>query len=122
MPTTSLPLTGKIALIAGATRGAGRGIATELGALGATVICTGRSTRASQSDLNRPETIEDTAELVTAAGGVGVALRSQRRGAGGGPDDTGSGGIRWPRHPDQRHLGRRIADGMGQKGLGTRPE
>jgi NAD(P)-dependent dehydrogenase (short-subunit alcohol dehydrogenase family) len=70
-----LPLTGKVALVAGATRGAGRGIATELGALGATVICTGRSTRASSSDLGRPETIEDTADLVTAAGGVGVAWR-----------------------------------------------
>lgn len=85
MPTPSLPLTGKVALVAGATRGAGRGIATELGALGATVICTGRSTRpgadgsdldgTGPSDLGRPETIEDTAELVTAAGGVGVARR-----------------------------------------------
>ncbi|ANE42871.1 SDR family oxidoreductase [Deinococcus puniceus] len=75
MPTPPVPLTGKVALVAGATRGAGRGIATELGALGATVICTGRSTRASSSDLCRPETIEDTADLVTAAGGVGVAWR-----------------------------------------------
>ncbi|MBB5236039.1 SDR family oxidoreductase [Deinococcus budaensis] len=72
-------LAGKVAVVAGATRGAGRGIATELGALGATVVCTGRSTRAGPSDLgrerNRPETIEETAEIVTAAGGRGVPLR-----------------------------------------------
>jgi NAD(P)-dependent dehydrogenase (short-subunit alcohol dehydrogenase family) len=69
------PLTGKVAVVAGATRGAGRGIATELGAAGATVYCTGRSTRTQASDMNRPETIEDTAELVSSAGGVGVAVR-----------------------------------------------
>jgi len=69
------PLTGKIALVAGATRGAGRGIATMLGAAGATVICTGRSTRGNPATASRPETIEETAELVTAAGGVGVAIR-----------------------------------------------
>jgi len=69
------PLTGQVALVAGATRGAGRGIAVELGAAGATVYVTGRSTRAARSDMNRPETIEDTAELVTAAGGTGIAVR-----------------------------------------------
>ncbi len=69
------PLSGKVALVAGATRGAGRGIAVELGAAGATVICTGRSTRAQASDLNRPETIDETAELVTRAGGIGVPIR-----------------------------------------------
>jgi len=69
------PLTGKIALVAGATRGAGRGIATELGAAGATVYCTGRTTRAVRSEYDRPETIEETAEAVTAAGGEGVAVR-----------------------------------------------
>ena len=69
------PLTKKIALVAGATRGAGRGIAIELGAAGATVICTGRSTRAQASDLNRPETIEETAEMVSSAGGIGIAIR-----------------------------------------------
>ena len=69
------PLAGKIALVAGATRGAGRGIATMLGAAGATVICSGRSTRRNPATAGRPETIEETAELVTAAGGVGVALR-----------------------------------------------
>ena len=69
------PLTGKTALVAGATRGAGRGIAAELGALGAAVICTGRSSGTQRSDLDRPETIEQTAELVTQAGGRGVPIR-----------------------------------------------
>ncbi|MFE5142816.1 SDR family oxidoreductase [Streptomyces fagopyri] len=68
------PLKGKVALVAGATRGAGRGIAAELGAAGATVYVTGRSTRGRRSEYDRPETIEDTAELVDAAGGVGVAV------------------------------------------------
>ncbi|MEK0100483.1 SDR family oxidoreductase, partial [Streptomyces sp. A475] len=65
---------GKVALVAGATRGAGRGIAVELGAAGATVYVTGRTTRARRSEYDRPETIEDTADLVTAAGGRGVAV------------------------------------------------
>ncbi|AKN73981.1 short-chain dehydrogenase [Streptomyces sp. PBH53] len=68
------PLQGKVALVAGATRGAGRGIAVELGAAGATVYVTGRSTRAHRSEYGRPETIEDTADLVTAAGGQGIAV------------------------------------------------
>ena len=68
-------LRGKLALVAGATRGAGRGIARALGEAGATVICTGRSSRAGPVDPKRPETIEETAELVGAAGGVGVAMR-----------------------------------------------
>jgi NAD(P)-dependent dehydrogenase (short-subunit alcohol dehydrogenase family) len=63
-----------IALVAGATRGGGRGIATELGARGATVYVTGRSTRGHRSDMDRPETIEETAELVDAAGGRGIAV------------------------------------------------
>jgi NAD(P)-dependent dehydrogenase (short-subunit alcohol dehydrogenase family) len=67
-------LTGKVALVAGATRGAGRGIAVELGAAGATVYVTGRSTKAGRSEYNLPETIEETAELVTAAGGKGIAV------------------------------------------------
>ena len=66
---------GKIALVAGATRGAGRQIAVQLGAAGATVYATGRSSRAGRSELDRPETIEETAELVTAAGGTGIAVR-----------------------------------------------
>jgi NAD(P)-dependent dehydrogenase (short-subunit alcohol dehydrogenase family) len=69
------PLTGRIALVAGATRGAGRGIAVELGAAGATVYVTGRSTRQGRSDMNRPETIEETAGLVADAGGEGIAVR-----------------------------------------------
>ncbi|URN03795.1 SDR family oxidoreductase [Actinomadura madurae] len=71
----SRALTGKTALVAGATRGAGRGIAAELGATGATVYVTGRSTREHRSEMDRPETIEETAELVTAAGGEGIAVR-----------------------------------------------
>jgi NAD(P)-dependent dehydrogenase (short-subunit alcohol dehydrogenase family) len=67
-------LHGRIALVAGATRGAGRGIAVQLGAAGATVYCTGRSTRAARSEMDRPETIEETAALVDAAGGRGIAV------------------------------------------------
>lgn len=70
----SEPLKGKVALVAGATRGAGRGIAVELGAAGATVYVTGRTTRARRSEYDRPETIEDTADLVTEAGGRGIAV------------------------------------------------
>ncbi len=69
------PLAGKVALVAGATRAAGRGIAVELGAAGATVYVTGRTTRSERSEMNRPETIEETAELVDAAGGRGIAVR-----------------------------------------------
>ncbi|MEU6460048.1 SDR family oxidoreductase [Streptomyces sp. NPDC047065] len=72
--TPKSPLAGRVALVAGATRGAGRGIAVELGAAGATVYVTGRSTRARRSEYDRPETIEDTADLVTAAGGHGIAV------------------------------------------------
>src|SRR4051812_50193758 len=68
------PLTGKVALVAGATRGAGRGIAVSLGVAGATVYATGRSTRERRSEVDRPETIEETAELVTEAGGEGIAV------------------------------------------------
>ncbi|WP_329376852.1 SDR family oxidoreductase [Streptomyces sp. NBC_01351] len=67
-------LEGKVALVAGATRGAGRGIAVQLGARGATVYVSGRSTRGRRSEYDRPETIEETAELVTAAGGLGIAV------------------------------------------------
>ncbi|MER5690048.1 SDR family oxidoreductase [Streptomyces sp. NPDC002205] len=75
MPDTSAPdLHGKIALVAGATRGAGRGIAVQLGAAGARVYVTGRTTRERRSEYDRPETIEETAELVTAAGGTGIAV------------------------------------------------
>jgi NAD(P)-dependent dehydrogenase (short-subunit alcohol dehydrogenase family) len=68
-------LEGKVALVAGATRGAGRGIAVELGATGATVYVTGRSTRERRSEYDRPETIEETADLVDQAGGQGIPVR-----------------------------------------------
>ncbi|MGW6877063.1 SDR family oxidoreductase [Streptomyces xanthophaeus] len=68
-------LAGRIALVAGATRGAGRALAVELGRAGATVYVTGRTTRESASEVGRTtETIEETAELVTAAGGTGIAV------------------------------------------------
>ena len=70
-------LRGRVAVVAGATRGAGRGIAAALGEAGATVICTGRSSVAgnAESDYDRPETIEETAELVTSLGGVGIPIQ-----------------------------------------------
>lgn len=68
-------LAGKVALVAGATRGAGRGIAVQLGAAGATVYVTGRTTRSERSEMNRPETIEETAALVDGAGGHGIAVQ-----------------------------------------------
>jgi len=67
-------LQGKVALVAGATRGCGRAIAVQLGAAGATVYATGRSTRAKRSEMDRPETIEQTAELIETAGGTGYAV------------------------------------------------
>jgi NAD(P)-dependent dehydrogenase (short-subunit alcohol dehydrogenase family) len=68
-------LNGKVAVVAGATRGAGRGIACMLGEAGATVYCTGRSLRNQPSDKQRPETIEDTAEMVTSRGGKGIYVQ-----------------------------------------------
>src|SRR5687767_12661986 len=74
----SASLRGRVAVVAGATRGGGRGIAAALGEAGATVVCTGRSTRSARSstrsDYNRAETIEETAELVTHLGGSGIAV------------------------------------------------
>ncbi|RAP73704.1 SDR family oxidoreductase [Paenibacillus montanisoli] len=70
------PLEGKVAVVAGATRGAGRGIAVALGRAGATVYVTGRSVLGSLSDMGRSETIDETAELVSAAGGKGIAVRT----------------------------------------------
>jgi len=69
------PLAGKVALVAGATRGAGRGIAVQLGAAGATVYATGRTTTTARSEMDRPETIEETAALVDEAGGQGIAVQ-----------------------------------------------
>jgi NAD(P)-dependent dehydrogenase (short-subunit alcohol dehydrogenase family) len=68
-------LVGKVALVAGATLGAGRGIAVELGASGVTVYITGRTTQSERSETNRPETIEETAALVDQAGGRGLAVQ-----------------------------------------------
>ena len=76
MTDLTRPLTGTVALVAGGTRGGGRGIAVELGAAGATVYVSGRSSVAGRSDLDRPETVEETAELVTAAGGAGIPVRT----------------------------------------------
>lgn len=74
--TAMKPLAGQVAVVAGATRGAGRGIAAMLGEAGATVYCTGRSVRGNPSDLNRKETIEETSEMVNAYGGIGIAVRT----------------------------------------------
>ena len=86
MPTDDHSLAGRVALVPGATRGCGRATAVELGALGATVYGSGRSTRAGRSPMDRPKTIEDTAELVSAAGGEGVAVRCDHADA----DDVGA--------------------------------
>jgi NAD(P)-dependent dehydrogenase (short-subunit alcohol dehydrogenase family) len=97
MTTTSKDLTDRIAVVAGGTRGAGRGIAVELGAAGATVYVTGRTTAAERSPIGRPETIEDTAYLVDEVGGTGILVRI---------DHT---------EPEQvRTLIERIADGHGR--------
>src|SRR3954469_1682035 len=69
------PLTGRVAIVAGATRGAGRGIARALGKAGATVYCTGRSTTGKPSAYRRPETINETAEMIEAAGGTAIPIR-----------------------------------------------
>src|SRR5437762_378036 len=69
------PLTGRVALVAGATRGAGRGIARALGEAGAAVYCTGRSVKGKPSPYGRPETIDETAAMIKAAGGTAIALR-----------------------------------------------
>jgi NAD(P)-dependent dehydrogenase (short-subunit alcohol dehydrogenase family) len=73
--TSHSPLAKRVAIVAGATRGAGRGIARGLGEAGATVYCTGRSVRGQPSPYGRPETIEETADMIAAAGGAAVAVR-----------------------------------------------
>src|SRR5215470_6008455 len=67
-------LRGRVAVVAGATRNAGRGIAAACAEAGATVVCTGRTTATHRSEYDRPETIEETAALVTALGGTGIAV------------------------------------------------
>ena len=74
-PPTEAALVGQVAVVAGATRGAGRGIARALGEAGATVYCTGRSVAGHPSPYGRPETIEQTAQMIQAAGGTAVAVR-----------------------------------------------
>src|ERR1700733_12787760 len=69
------PLQGKVAVVAGATRGAGRGIARALGEAGAVVYCSGRSVRGKPATANRPETIDETAEMINAVGGIAHAVR-----------------------------------------------
>src|SRR5213078_921720 len=73
--TERQPLAAAVAVVAGATRGAGRGIARALGEAGATVYCTGRSVRGNRSPYNRPETVDETAEMISSVGGSGIALR-----------------------------------------------
>jgi NAD(P)-dependent dehydrogenase (short-subunit alcohol dehydrogenase family) len=74
-PGSARPLTGQVAVVAGATRGAGRGIARALGEAGALVVCTGRSVRGSLSAYGRPETIDETAEMIAASGGRAISIR-----------------------------------------------
>jgi NAD(P)-dependent dehydrogenase (short-subunit alcohol dehydrogenase family) len=78
-----MALEGRVAVVAGGTRGAGRGISVELGAARATVYVTGRTTRGDQSEYRRPETIEETAELVSASGGKGIAVQVDHLAADG---------------------------------------
>ena len=73
--TSQRPLTGRVALVAGATRGAGRGIARALAEAGATVYCTGRSVKGRPSPYKRPETIDQTAAMIKDAGGTAIAVR-----------------------------------------------
>src|SRR3954466_458698 len=75
LPPGGRPLSGQVAVVAGATRGAGRGIARALGEAGALVYCTGRSAAGHPKGMDRPETIEETAELTRQAGGQAIALR-----------------------------------------------
>src|SRR5215204_2676069 len=73
--TSRKPLTDRVALVAGATRGAGRGVARALAEAGATVFCTGRSVKGKPSPYKRPETIDETAAMIKAAGGTATAVR-----------------------------------------------
>ena len=122
-------LRGRVAVVAGATRGAGRGIAAALGEAGATVYCTGRSSRVTplRSDYDRPETIEETAELVTSLGRRWHRGRRRppRSRAGGGVGGAGARRAGSTRRAGERHLGRRAPEGrterVGHADLGARP-
>src|SRR5499426_1561146 len=72
---TADALRGRVAVVAGATRGAGRGIARALGEAGAIVFCTGRSVKGNPSSYQRPETIDETAEMIVAGGGTAIPVR-----------------------------------------------
>src|SRR5947199_4694396 len=72
---SSRPLAGRVALVAGATRGAGRGVARALGEAGATVYCTGRSVPGKPSPYGRPETIDETAQMIKAVGGTAIPVQ-----------------------------------------------
>jgi NAD(P)-dependent dehydrogenase (short-subunit alcohol dehydrogenase family) len=102
------PLSGKVALVAGATRGAGRAFAVELAAAGATVYATGRSSEHGRSEMGRPETIEGTATRAAEAGGkaVPVVCDHLEPVAGQGARVTHRLRAGTPRHPRQQHLGR----------------
>jgi NAD(P)-dependent dehydrogenase (short-subunit alcohol dehydrogenase family) len=99
-PASERPLAGRVALVAGATRGAGRGIAVELGAAGAIVYCTGRTSGSARSEMNRPETIEETAALVDDAGGRGIAVQVDHL----VPDEVGALVARIEREQGALHL------------------
>jgi NAD(P)-dependent dehydrogenase (short-subunit alcohol dehydrogenase family) len=93
-------LRGKVALVAGATRGAGRGIAVQLGEAGATVYVTGRTTKSERSEMNRPETIEETASLVDEAGGHGIPVQVDHL----FPDQVRSLVVRIKKEQDRLHI------------------
>ncbi len=99
------PLAGRVAVVAGATRGAGRGIARALGEAGATVYCTGRSVRGNRSPYNRPETVDETAEMIRSAGGSASAHRvdhtsGKRSGGVPGPRGSQAGPPRYTREQE----------------------
>ena len=118
------PCTIDIAVVAGATRGAGRGIACMLGEAGATVYCTGRSVAgappASGHYRGRPETIEETAAMVAARGGAGIAVRTDHASAADvAASRRRSIGAGAARHPRARLLGRRVAGAVRNALLGA---